>query len=933
VVIDDAGALSRPDCMLDPTMCMVDPTPACPTTTAVPRCYRCRVGERRGQLDALLDVDLVLANTEPDASDRSPTPSNEVIGRNSAADLEVGTQLGKYKLVQLLGSGGMGAVWEGHDTELDRRIALKVLRRDYEMDGTARSRLMREARAMARLDHPNVIKVFDAFVFEGRDVIAMELVQGETLASWLARSHPRTSRVAMLIAAGRGLSAAHAAGLVHRDFKPYNVLVDQRDRVLVTDFGLARASGEVTPADRAPAAAAKDVAVTKPDRPAAGTTPSPARTLGALDSSLTLPGTVLGTPAYMAPEQLRGSAADEKSDQFSYCVTFWEAITGQRPFPGDTLPDIVAAVDSGTPRHAEGVPRRLRAILSRGLAWDPAQRWPSMNPLLDAIVRAWHQPRRIALGLGAFALVVIAAAAVLYTVRDQRDVTWRPKIVDLPAFEENSSGLAISPDGTRIAYDSDREHSDLFRVYVSPMSSGDARALTPADKNFYTPRWKRDGSGLLVATWDPEAVGYRVALQPLDGSPARDLGTGIHADDCGDAIAVADFTQAQATLSLLYPDGRRQVLVTVSREYIVSPRCDSSGQRILYARGVTPNLTPPIADLYIVDRAGRQQQLTSGHIAAAGVFTPDGRSVVFSGMMEAKVNLFEVSTTTGKIHQLTFDNGPHLNPDVSPDGRTVVFDRDLTSRIAVAGGEGAPRKLGGRHETLDWLVPPGPDGKELVAQRLGPGGTDVVAISTHDGSDRLLAPGGHPFRARDGRIWFVGRDSKRVQAIDLATGTIEVIVDLPAPIAIAADGNDGVHFELTRDGRPEWWLFRNGKLEAEPVDGLAIEAPHGGWRAMRRFEQGFRYKLVAPNGKPTGVEIKAESMMPTWLDDHRFAYAEGGAFHIIDVTTGAEVGSMPGPQWGAVAVLSTDGVHWWDLVVAGHVTRHQLANFADRPWR
>jgi serine/threonine protein kinase/Tol biopolymer transport system component len=888
------------------------------------------VGERRGQLDALLDVELVLANTEPDPLERSPMPANQVVGRNSAADLEVGTELGKYKLVQLLGSGGMGAVWEGHDTELDRRVALKVLRRDYEGDGTARSRLMREARAMARLDHANVIKVFDAFVFEGRDVIAMELVQGETLASCLARQQPIGMRVSMLIAAGRGLAAAHAAGLVHRDFKPYNVLVDQRGRVLVTDFGLARASGEFTPRE---GVARNEIAVTKPERPSAGTAPSPQRSLGALDSSLTLPGTVLGTPAYMAPEQLRGTAADAASDQFSYCVTFWEALTGQRPFPGDTLPDIVAALDTGTPRDVDGVPRRLRAILLRGLAWDPAARWPSMNALLDAITRAWHRPRRIALGVGALAIVAVAAGAVLYASRDRTRVGWQPKIVDLPAFEENSDGPVFSPDGQLIAYASDREQTNVFRLYVSPVSGGDARALTPAGEVFVYPRWTRDGSALLATKWDPKNAGYRIAVQPIDGGPARDIGPGVQADDCGDAIAVAEMSGKNATLSLQYPDGHQTVLARATNEIIVAPRCDSSGQRILFARTIMQSMLPPMGNLYIVDRAGKESQLTDGQIAGAGAFTPDGRSVVFSGMNDGKIMLIEVAIDTGRFHQLTFENGPHLSPDVSPDGRSVVFARDLTSRVAVAGGQGPLRKLGARHETLSDLVPK-PDGSELLATRLGPGGTEIVRISTRDGSESRLVGGGHPMYGHDGRIWFVTREPpKRLQAIDPTTGAIETILALPTPLGTAAVGPDGIHLELVGDGHPQWWLLRDGKLISEATDGLVFEAPRGGWRAIRRSDKGYRYKLVAPDGKPSGIEVKAESARPTWLDDHRFAYAAGGTFHIIDVTTGAEVGTVPGPQWGEFAVLGADGVHWWDLLVVGHVTRHQLTNFADRPWR
>ncbi|MGE5185853.1 MAG: protein kinase domain-containing protein, partial [Acidobacteriota bacterium] len=170
------------------------------------------MGQKRGQLGSSPDVELMLGDTTlPSQAGAGETERSPA--RPSAADLDAGTQLGKYQLVRLLGVGGMGAVWEARDCELDRRVALKILRRDATDDADRRERLIREARAMARLRHANVITVFDAARLDGRDVIAMELVEGETLAGWLSRPHSRDERVAMLLAAGRGLAAAHGAGL------------------------------------------------------------------------------------------------------------------------------------------------------------------------------------------------------------------------------------------------------------------------------------------------------------------------------------------------------------------------------------------------------------------------------------------------------------------------------------------------------------------------------------------------------------------------------------------------------------------------------------------------------------------------------------------------------------------------------------------------
>ena len=352
--------------------------------------------------------------------------------------LNADDQLGKYRLVRELGAGGMGAVWLAHDTELDRKVALKVLRPALAGDDTAQARLLREARAMAKLRHPNVITVFDAESICGRDLVAMELVDGENMAGWLAHEHTVDDIAAALLAAGRGLAAAHAAGMIHRDFKPHNVLVERGGRVLVTDFGLARAEAgndalvatvEATPAkpdkptaEKPTAEPAKDLALEETAASSPGpaalevTTTSPGRATssskGSLDSDLTRTGTLLGTPAYMAPEQIAGRPADARADQFAFCVTAWEAFAGKRPFPGDDVGAIAKAIHRGEPAHADKIPRGIRPLLERGLAADPAKRWPAMDPLLAAFERAVKRPKAIkqwsqAIGLGVFAFVAI----------------------------------------------------------------------------------------------------------------------------------------------------------------------------------------------------------------------------------------------------------------------------------------------------------------------------------------------------------------------------------------------------------------------------------------------------------------------------------------------------------------------------------------------
>jgi eukaryotic-like serine/threonine-protein kinase len=289
------------------------------------------------------------------------------------ADLEAadpplprGAKVGRYLLLDVLGRGGMGVVYAAYDPELDRKIAIKLVRA-FSPTPVAQARLLREAQAMARLSSPNVIAVHDVGTYGDRVFLAMELVEGGTLREWMRAQPPAREILKTFELAGRGLAAAHSAGLVHRDFKPDNVLVGKDGRVRVTDFGLAR-----------PVAAADTQA-----------TPEPVPERQLLDKPLTATGTLAGTPVYMAPEQLEGHPADARTDQFSFCVALYEALHGKRPFPGSSGKDLIEAIRSGKIEQpdADSVPAWLRTILLKGLAADPAQRFASMQDLLEALSR------------------------------------------------------------------------------------------------------------------------------------------------------------------------------------------------------------------------------------------------------------------------------------------------------------------------------------------------------------------------------------------------------------------------------------------------------------------------------------------------------------------------------------------------------------------
>ena len=326
----------------------------------------------------------------------SPSP-NVRAGRRSI--LPVGTVVGRYVLAERIGAGGMGTVYRAHDPKLARDVAVKLVSSiDLE---AAQAYLEREAQAMAQLSHPNVAIVHDIGTWNEQLFIAMELCGGGSLAKWLVEPRPWRAVVTRFVAAGRGLAAAHRIGLVHRDFKPDNVLIANDGTVKVSDFGLVRSSTGIAPTDSNPDA-------------------------------------IEGTPVYMAPEQLAGDAVDARADQFSFAVSVWEGVCGGRPFQPeggtrDLVDGMLRAIRArrlmrGT---TSKVPRRVIAILERGLAANPADRWPSLDDMIDALERAARPMRKWLVGVaGAAVVAVVATIVVMRVTAPESDLSTMPQAIE-----------------------------------------------------------------------------------------------------------------------------------------------------------------------------------------------------------------------------------------------------------------------------------------------------------------------------------------------------------------------------------------------------------------------------------------------------------------------------------------------------------------------
>jgi tRNA A-37 threonylcarbamoyl transferase component Bud32/tetratricopeptide (TPR) repeat protein len=386
--------------------------------------------------------------TMPDSHTHATLPIGPRAAQPGRPEVEAGRRIGRYVVLRKLGEGGMGEVYAAYDEELDRRVAVKVLHPQLSASGTNRARMQREAQAMARLSHPHVVQVYDVGTIDGQLFLAMEFVRGQTLREWQATRDAATEagRDELLhayIDAGSGLAAAHEAGLVHRDFKPDNVIIGEDGRARVLDFGLVGA-------------------VDDDERASETSVPSPGPS--ALSNELTRPGAMMGTPLYMAPEQFRGAPTDQRTDQFNFCASLYHALYKQLAFAGDNVHTLMTSVCEGRLQPISSgvaIPEWLRAVLVRGLSHDPDARFSSMHELLAALRRDRSKERRRRRKTAGvvLAIVLVSVGSVLGSVKVWQ--RWTLERRETQAFERLSV-LEARLDGHGIVGQEAREFVDGF---------------------------------------------------------------------------------------------------------------------------------------------------------------------------------------------------------------------------------------------------------------------------------------------------------------------------------------------------------------------------------------------------------------------------------------------------------------------------------------
>ena len=755
-------------------------------------------------------------------------------------------RIGRFRLQEKLGEGGMGQVFAAHDDTLDRRVAVKILQAERLATRDGRARMLREAQALARLSHPNVVQVFEVGEHDDQIYVAMELVDGIDLARWLTRE-PRSWRavLSIFIAAGHGLQAAHEAGLVHRDFKPANVIVGADGRARVLDFGLARAAQTIS------------------DPTAAAHTTSPI-----LHDQLTMTGAVHGTPVYLAPELLSDPRADARADQYAFCVALYEGLHGVRPHRADTLGALTRAKLRGDilpPPAGSKVPAWLHAAVLRGLAVDPGQRWPSMRALLAELARDRITARRRTLSL-ALGGVLFATAGVAGVHAMRSDAA--AELASATALAEQARAHAAE----QAADASAREHALVLQVRASESAIRRAQDLASS------PARAREAATLAAAavrdaqtTGAPTTPALRALVTALTAPRlTRELQT-------PDLVRSAQYAADEQVLvthghdwTLRLWDTRGAELAALPRVHAarVDPRGrlvtlgdDGLAVRDPHTGAATQQLGPGQdtlelspdgrlaavhndhhVDLYDLERGALLLRLP--HAADQLAFSADNRRLVSARGGVAKLWSLPDGRLLGTLPTTIDAPQMHTRVAITPDGTRVAV-ASVDSDVYLWDTTGKPRLLERivGHTHVSQVLQFAADGRTLLSA----GGDGLIFLWNAADARVLLRLGGA--RGRWYQAATLSPDGQRILAADAEgvlhiwdTSTGEALQHLASDrgeitdLRLLADGQRIL--TASASGRASEWSFPTSIAATATIPGPTTAADH----------LGDRLALLAPDG-------------------------------------------------------------------------------------
>jgi Tol biopolymer transport system component len=748
--------------------------------------------------------------------------------------LGAGERLGPYEIIGSLGKGGMGEVYQARDPRLNRMVALKVLPVGRMAQPERRQRFLQEAQLASNLQHPNIITIYEIGASDGVEYIVMELVRGRTLEAVIPRKGLRlneTLRIAGQIA--DALAAAHAAGIVHRDLKPGNIMVTDTGAVKVLDFGLAKLTEK----------AATEFDETRTQMP----------------SVRTDDGTILGTAAYMSPEQADGKTVDARSDIFSFGAILYEMLSGQRAFPGDSKMSTLAAVINSEPKPLSGerLPYEVERIVARCLRKNVAKRAQHMSDVRLALeelleesesgsltapaVIAKTAGRRWWIGVAALASLAVVGGGIWWTRSGgQKTAFEATPLTTLPGSED---GPSFSPDGTQVAYRGDQNKQ--WDIYVKLIGGGPALRLTTDAGTHWYPTWSPDGKWI---AFTGQHTGGRngVFLMSALGGPERLLaeldGDWTSADWSPDGkwIAVSptpsnNFDPGSGVTLISVQSGERHELVKQAPEMVQTPfGCFSpDGRRLAFVKLKSST----VGQLHVADLtpdmrlAGKPRQITSGELGAAyPAWTTDGREIVFMlGGASSNGSLVRVRANGGSVQRI-----PGLGYTMGPISIARKGGRMAYSRGGIDNdiwrfdtkGEKASRKWIAS-TVYDASGEYSHDGKKIVFASNRSGSREIWVCDADGGNAVQLTHFGGPQTGTprwspDGRwIAFDSRPGNNpdVFVIGAEGSGLRRLTDQPGEDSRPAWSADGrwIYFSSDRSGRAEIWRMPSSGGPAEQV--------------------------------------------------------------------------------------------------------------------
>jgi eukaryotic-like serine/threonine-protein kinase len=795
----------------------------------------------------------------------------------------VGQTLGHFEILEKLGEGGMGVVYKARDTHLDRLVAIKILPADKVADRDRRRRFAQEAKSASALNHPGIVTIHDIAQHEGIDFIAMEFVPGRTLdrvIPWHGFGLNETLDYGVQIA--DALAAAHAAGIVHRDLKPANVIVTEQGRIKVLDFGLAKL------VDR-PGLAARD------DAPTA-THPAP----------VTGHGVIVGTAAYMSPEQAEGKAVDARTDIFSFGSVLYEMVTGQRAFQGDSPLSTLTAVLREDPKPVsnirEGLPRELERVITRCLRKAPERRWQAMADVKVALrelkeefdpggltlsAPAVPRPRRSFAIAAALTLAVAAGfiGVLLWRNRDARPKSPAVSFTAIPltTYQGREQQPAFSPDGSSVAFTWNGETEENWDIYAKLIGPGSPQRLTTDQAMDLSPAWSPDGRSIAFV----RVRGGRliVVVVPSRGGPEREVLETLKVGGLG-------FGQ------VLSWSADSRILVVGASASVETPEVLTA---VDVATGETRRVTTP-------PPAGRSDSLPS--------VSPDGRMLAFvrrSGVLTGELHVQALSTgfaPIGEPRRLLADGRFYHGVAWSANGRDVIVSSGNQGDVGL------------------WRIPlRGPEQLE----RLSPSGDEWRQPAVALRQDRLAFTS-----ARwDDNIW-----SLALSAEGRAAGSPTSLIGSTRSERNARFSQDGarIAFESQRSGTQEVWVAdRDGRNALQLTSfnggqgGTAAWSPDGksiAYDLRNEDGRGDIYVIPARGGAPRRItNHPADDLVPSWSRDGQSIYfgsTRSGTFQIWKLS----------PQGGEpVQVTQHGGIYAKESVDGRYLYYSRTGSLLPSIWR